>query len=157
MDDDEPIGNAEFDRLMTMGATANLIKERDNLRDELAEAQAAINETLQLADFLNDAAANGAGFVDHWGERVVQTVEPLRDVTAFAGETLEHNRTLLEYNGRLIRERGELKQRLEAAERVVEAARAYINHKPECDLYIHAPGTLAKCSCGLSQWEEKNK
>ena len=49
----------------------------------------------------------------------MQTVEPLRDVAAFAGETLEHNRMLLEYNGRLIRERDELKQRLEAAEQAL--------------------------------------
>ena len=100
---------------------------------QLAHAQAAINETLQLADFLNDAAANGAGFADHWGERAIQAVEPLRNVTAFAGETLEHNRTLLEYNGRLIKERDELKQRLGEACTILRELWDYLPDHSQCD------------------------
>jgi hypothetical protein len=67
-----------------------------------AELEAAINETLDLADSLNEAAIQGAGFGEHWGERVMQAVRPLRNVEAFAGSTLEHNRLLLEHNGKLI-------------------------------------------------------
>jgi hypothetical protein len=75
---------------------------------EIAQLQAAINETLRLADFLNQAAAQGAGFADHWGERVMQAVEPLRNVEAFAGKTLEHNRSLLDYNGELVERENKL-------------------------------------------------
>ncbi len=60
----------------------NLQAEFAVLRQENENYQSAINETLRLADFLNDAAADGAGFGEHWGERVIQAIEPLRRFTA---------------------------------------------------------------------------
>ena len=90
--------------------------------------QDAINDTLKLADSLNGIAERGGGFIDHWGERVMQAVEPLRNVEAFASKTLSHNRALLEHNGNLIRERDSLESRL-ACE--VEYKTAYIEAKDE--------------------------
>ena len=78
------------------------------LKDELEELGSAVNETLELADNLNDIASKGAGYSEHWGERVMQAVQPLRDTAAFAGRTLAHNRSLLEHNGKLIERIAEL-------------------------------------------------
>ena len=95
--------------------------EADALRQRVAEYGAAINETLNLADFLNNAASGGAGFSEHWGERVLQAVEPLRNTKEFKDRTLEHNRSLLNYNSELL----ERIHNLEAqVQRLVSAAEA---------------------------------
>lgn len=93
----------------------------ENLRAQLATANSAIDETLRLADSLNDAAENGAGFSPHWGERVMQAVRPLLDVPAFADATLEHNRVLLEANGKNVDELVRLRAQLAAAQTVLNA------------------------------------
>ena len=113
-------GGNKFKNLQTLCRDCNVkkaglntdLRREAKLRDEAAgwkqralEAESAINETLRLADRLNEFAEGGAGFADHWGERVLQAVEPLRDVKAFASETLAHNRMLLESNGAYLAER----------------------------------------------------
>lgn len=84
-----------------------------DLRREVENYASVIDETLRLADLLNGAAEQGAGFAEHWGERVMQTVEPLRKVKSFPSETLSHNRSLVEYNSKLISERDDLRREVE--------------------------------------------
>ena len=69
---------------------------------KLAKAELAIEKTLELADFLVEVAAHGGGFDVHWGERVAQTVEPLRNIEITANDTLKHNKLLLKSNGEFI-------------------------------------------------------
>lgn len=88
------------------------IKQLKTEIEALKTGQAAIEATLKLADFLNDVASRGAGFAEHWGERVLQAVEPLRNVSKFKDETLAHNRALLEANDRFVRELDELRAKI---------------------------------------------
>lgn len=96
------------------------IAERDDLRREVKNYASVIDETLRLADFLNDIAARGAGFGEHWGERVMQSVETLRNVKSFPSKTLEHNRMLLEHNGKLVSERDNLRREVERLKEEVD-------------------------------------
>lgn len=103
--------NAEIERLekclICEGGACGHFVEAEKLR-------AAIEATVELADFLNEAAERGAGFGEHWGERVVQTVEALRDINKFKDQTLQHNRILLNANGRSIEELTRLRAELAA-------------------------------------------
>lgn len=48
-------------------------------RDELAKA---LEETVQIADILEMAAAGGAGFTDNWGTRIEQVARSARAALA---------------------------------------------------------------------------
>ena len=101
------------------GACVLQVREIDRLRAEIStlrqrvaevererdEARAAIEASCELADFLNEASLNGAGFSKHWGGRVLQAVEPLRNVNRFRDQTLERNRVLLHANSEFLNER----------------------------------------------------
>jgi len=89
---------------------AAALREADR---QIQEYASVIDETLRLADFLNGAAEGGAGFGEHWGERVLQAVEPLRNVKAFASETLKHNRILTEANDKSLSQRDDLRREVE--------------------------------------------
>lgn len=69
---------------------------------DLEYTRRAIQATLELADFLADAARRGAGFSGDWGERVLQAVRPLRDVERFSDETLADNKMLLRSNSEFL-------------------------------------------------------
>ncbi len=60
--------------------------ERDAARAEVERLKAAIQETCALADRLNEMAAQGAGFVGHWGGRVTQALRPLRALSPSRGK-----------------------------------------------------------------------
>lgn len=78
------------------------IRQRDEAEAQVEAINAAVLATLDLADSLAEMAAQGAGFVEHWGERVLQAVRPLRDVQTFKDKTLAHNQVLLESNTELV-------------------------------------------------------
>jgi outer membrane murein-binding lipoprotein Lpp len=82
---------------------------------ERDEARAAIEATRRLASSLNEAAEGGAGFDKHWGERVLQVTEPLRNVSEFRDRTLTHNQMLLESNGEFMRDRDAARAALQLA------------------------------------------
>ena len=48
------------------------------LQGRVEELEGACRKTLDLADRLNAMAEGGAGFAEHWGSRVLQTVRHLR-------------------------------------------------------------------------------
>jgi hypothetical protein len=95
-----------------------------SLREENERLRLAIQATLELADRLNSYAACGAGFHPHWGERVIQAVEPLRNVGKFRDQTLEHNKLLLASNGEFLAERDAALDRIRALEGERDEARA---------------------------------
>jgi hypothetical protein len=108
----------------------NDVYEREALRKELAaekeahaDLQAAVSDSLRLADFLNEAAEGGAGYYPHWGERVLQAVEPIRDAKAFRSRTLSHNDILLEANSEFLVERDQARKWAKAWKRAASRKR----------------------------------
>ena len=139
---------AKIDRANELLASARAVGEQRRL--ELERLKAAINETIRLADSLNELAKQGAGFYEHWGERVMQVVEPLRNVDAFANETLRQNRSLLEYNDRLVEERDRLKA--ESASRM-KALKALLSLVTEGVPDI--PGAVANARAAIAEVEKE--
>ena len=50
-----------------------------DLEAENARLRSALTETVELAKRLDGMAHSGAGFVEHWGERVLQAVRPAQE------------------------------------------------------------------------------
>jgi hypothetical protein len=89
-----------------------LTKELAETKTKLAAADLAIEETLALADRLNSYAMQGAGAGEHWGERVLQAVQALRNVKIMPNQTLAHNELLLKANSENIRKIEQLEKEL---------------------------------------------
>jgi DNA repair exonuclease SbcCD ATPase subunit len=90
--------------------------ENARLAHENERLSGAIHETLRLADSLAQMAESGAGFSEHWGERVLQAVRPLRDTQVTATDTQRQNEALLGANSENIEEINALKARVEELE-----------------------------------------
>ncbi len=103
------------------------------LAPRVAQQNAAILETLRLADLLIEMAKAGAGYYPDWGSRVAQAVEPLRDVPTFADGTLSHNQMLLESNSEFLAKRdaavAEVRALREALEESLEYATLGLNER----------------------------
>lgn len=130
-------------------AVAAALRERDA---EILRLKAAIEATLELADFLNDAASRGAGFSEHWGERVLQAVEPLRDVGKFKDETLEHNRSLLDANGKNIEELRRLREEIDRL-RMENASLTTAQPGAEQNLYFQLRGARTEIERLKTAWQ----
>lgn len=101
-----------------------------NMVDKLSKQELAIEATLKLADSLSDIAKSGAGFYPDWGSRVLQAVQPLRDIGEFHNQTLEHNKILLEANSEFIKERTVMVKKVREVAADIEGSRG-----DEEDLY----------------------
>jgi hypothetical protein len=127
------------------------------LRRELANYASVIHETLQLSGELNIGAERGAGFVEHWGERVLQAVEPLRNVAAFPDRVLQHNRVLLEANSENIEKLEQFRRERDEAQGMRMKAEFWAKHcpwKPGCGP-VSRDGVMAPCSDPGHDWTDE--
>lgn len=147
--------SAEIKELNNRLATANEISALSAKDAEIEQLKSAIDETLRRADMLSLAAERGAGFGERWGERVQQAVGPLRDVDAFAGETLRHNRDLLTSNSRFLNERDAARARIavleEALGDLIPLAHSLMQEAGEYDLDAELSAARAALAPSVAQ------